>query len=156
MHFTNFFDCFACSHPCAFLSSSFFCIILGGCAIQAFASDELARAVCHIWAFFLTHTSLFLFLNSFTCVCASSLLVSLSPSLPATSFSLAVLHLSCFDCMCLCERSSPRLCYLHFIRYEAVRACKHVSAIIEDAPLYIPDEAFLTKHNIHLVAAGEE
>ena len=40
-------------------------------------------------------------------------------------------------------------------RYAAVRACRWVSEVIEDAPL-VTDEAFIKRHNIHLFAIGEE
>jgi len=40
-------------------------------------------------------------------------------------------------------------------RYATVAACKHVSGVVEGCPL-VCDEAFLTKHGIHYVAAGEE
>ncbi len=41
------------------------------------------------------------------------------------------------------------------LRYAAVRACKFVSEVVENAPL-ITDEEFIKKHNIHLFAMGEE
>ena len=40
-------------------------------------------------------------------------------------------------------------------RYATVRACRHVHEVVEDCPL-ITDKEFITRHNIHLFAVGEE